>query len=87
MLCLEMCGRLKDCEAFERSRPLEKLIDEVPQILPRQIPAFSEMLVSIKDRGQRAAIERLISRSRPRRSLAGLKQACQRLISPHRRGV
>jgi hypothetical protein len=63
MLNLETCGHLVDCEAFDSSRPLDQLLDGIPRVLPRQIPAWHEALEHVTHPSQRAAIERLIARS------------------------
>lgn len=63
MLVLELLGHLDDCEAFDRSRPLDRLLDEIPCILRRQIPAWRETLEHVTHPAQRDALARLIARS------------------------
>ena len=63
MLCLDLCDRLGDCEAFDRTRPLAHLLDGVPCTQSHQILAWRERLAEVTHPEQRAAIERLIARS------------------------
>lgn len=63
MLCLELCGRLQDCDAFDRGRPLDRLLDGIPAVESHQILAWREALALVTHPEQQAAGERLIARS------------------------
>jgi hypothetical protein len=64
MIALAMCGRLGDCETFDRTRPLQRLVDDLPLLQPHQISVYEELLRGINDPLLSAAVKRLIGNSR-----------------------
>ncbi|MGD9502446.1 MAG: hypothetical protein AB7V40_08165 [Methyloceanibacter sp.] len=66
MIALAMCGRLADCDAFDRRRPLEKRVDDLPIIKTHLVSIYEELLSRIDDPRLSAAVRRLIAHSRGR---------------------
>ena len=63
MIALAMCGRLEDCEAFDRTVPIERLVDDLAIVTPHLLSTYEELRRDISDAELGAAIDRLLARS------------------------
>ena len=64
MLILAVNGRLQDFGTFPQEGSLAAAVDGVERIQPDSIPVYCEALAKTRDRRLRAAVKRLIERSR-----------------------
>ena len=66
MIALAMCGQLDDCEAFDRSIPIDRRVERMSIMRPHLVSIYEELLRGIDDPQLAAAVERLIADSRGR---------------------
>lgn len=66
MIALAMCGRLDDCDAFDRTIPIARRVTNLPIVKPHLVSIYEELLRGIDDPQLRAAVRRLIADSRGR---------------------
>jgi hypothetical protein len=63
MIALAMCDRLDDCEAFDRTVPIERVVDDLAIVTPHLLSIYEELRRNIDNAELGAAIDRLIARS------------------------
>jgi hypothetical protein len=60
MIAFAMCGKLDDCEAFDRTVPLEQRVNSLPIVSPDLVSIYEELSYGIDDPKLNAAVRRLI---------------------------
>lgn len=66
MIALAMCGRLDDCETFDRTVPIELRVDRMSIVKPHLVSIYEELLRGIDEPKLSAAVQRLVADSRGR---------------------
>lgn len=66
MIAFAMCGRLDDCDAFDRTVPIERRVNNLAILQPHLVSIYEELLRGIDNPQLGAAVKRLIAHSRGR---------------------
>ena len=66
MIALAMCGRLDDCETFDRTVTIVQRVNAMSTVRPHLVSIYEELLRGIDDPQLSAAVQRLIADSRGR---------------------
>jgi hypothetical protein len=66
MIGFAACGRLDDCEAFDRRVPIERRVDNLAIVPPHLVSIYEGLRREIDNAELGAAIDRLIARRQGR---------------------
>ena len=66
MIALALCGRLDDCETFDRTVTIVQRVNAMSTVRPHLVSIYEELLRGISDPQLSAAVQRLIADSRGR---------------------
>ena len=66
MIALALCGRLDDCETFDRTVTIAQRVNSMSTVRPHLVSIYEELLRGISDPQLSAAVQRLIADSRGR---------------------